>query len=183
MDYSTEVWHTQTLPQEEEEELERGGMAPKLLKCTHVFCQSTLMDLKQVNIPCPLCCHLTPIPESGLLALPTSFQLDQVWLEGQQLCYQCSVGTSGGVLCVCVDIGTSMPTVQSPRPPLPASHRHLCGPLVQMALWKRLLLVALLAMVLVCVVLWQLRCTFRMPSLTCLAPEQLLTVTYPLLVM
>ncbi|KAL4648380.1 RING finger protein 223-like [Arapaima gigas] len=162
---------------------------PKLLDCRHAFCLECLSrlwdtqpDLKQDSIPCPLCRHPTTVPESGTPDLPTCPQLlarlphhqqhaEAVWLDGQQLCYQCPIEGNGTMFCVCVNIGTSMPTGRAPRPESPQPRQYLCGPLAQITTWKWLLVLLLLTMVLICIMVWQLHCTVSVIFVTCPVPD------------
>lgn len=166
---------------------------PKQLDCAHVFCLECLsrlravsLHLKKDDITCPLCRHPTPVPDAGPPALPTCPDLlarlpthqrwpEHVWLEGQQLCYQCPMGSTGRhSIWICVDIGASAQR----SPPRPSrTHRRSLGELIRLKGWKRLALLTLLMAALVCILFWQLRCAFNVSSYTCLQPDRDVTQT------
>ncbi|XP_036386616.1 RING finger protein 223-like [Megalops cyprinoides] len=159
---------------------------PKLLDCTHTFCLECLSRVMALSeqeenghIPCPLCRHPTSIPENGTPALTTSREVlgqlpahqqreERVWLEGKKLCYSgppADAATSN-VTCICIDIGSS-----KEGGALPARTRArrggLLGRLGLLTDWKRMLLFAVLAVLLACIILWPLQCIFTTGTLRC----------------
>ncbi|XP_073326738.1 RING finger protein 223 [Pagrus major] len=162
---------------------------PKLLECTHTFCLECLSRLMAVSLAdqdggstrlsCPFCRHPTTLPEEGPPALTTSHEIlcklprdqqqeEDVWIEGQKLCYNGSRQGNGApdsptAFCICIDIGASKAvdaTIQT-RP-------RTIGLLDRLADWKRMVLFIVLMVLLVVVVLWPLQCAFSTGNMRCL---------------
>ncbi|XP_030623589.1 RING finger protein 223 [Chanos chanos] len=153
---------------------------PKQLACTHTFCLECLSRLMAISvdpqdgkITCPFCRHPTPIPRNGPPALATSREVlcrlpvhqqqeQQVWLEGEKLCYQRPLDSASPAFCICVDIGASQEnsTPQQSQP-------HGTGLLDRFTDWKRLVLFIILMLLLVVIVLWPLQCIVNTGSLRC----------------
>ena len=49
---------------------------PKILTCGHTFCKKCLGDIYRSELsrqlPCPMCRHVTPVPEGDISKLPTN---------------------------------------------------------------------------------------------------------------
>ncbi|XP_061076835.1 RING finger protein 223-like [Conger conger] len=180
-----QVWHTKVVPSEEDPEKARDRpecsicyntydnvfKTPKMLECTHTFCLECLSRVMVLSvededgqIPCPLCRHLTSIPQNGTPALTTSREVlsqlpahqrqeERVWLEGKKLCYSTPLDASDSTTCICIDIGSS----KQDRP-LSLGPARRTGVLGRLMDWKRLLLMAVLAVMLTGIVLWPLYC-------------------------
>ncbi|XP_036389999.1 RING finger protein 223 [Megalops cyprinoides] len=192
MEQTPQVWHTQT-PQEEEPEKGRVHpecsicyntydnvfKTPKLLECTHTFCLECLSRLMTASleqeagkISCPFCRHPTSIPKNGPPALTTSQEVlgklprhqqqeESVWLEGERLCYKRPLDAGSPAFCICIDIGASK------QDGAPAQTQARGGVLGRLTDWKRLTLLIVLMILLVCIVVWPLQCVFSTGSLRC----------------
>lgn len=167
--------------------------APKVLECTHTFCLECLSRLMAVSgtnqdstagstpILCPFCRHPTTLPEEGPPALATSHevlcklpihqqQVEQVWLDGEKLCYKSSRedGDSGApdsptAFCICIDIGASK-TSNTPAQTRPRT----MGLVNRLSDWKRMVLFFVLMVLLIVVVLWPLQCVFSTGNMHCM---------------
>uniref|UniRef100_A0A665VXN0 Ring finger protein 223 n=2 Tax=Echeneis naucrates TaxID=173247 RepID=A0A665VXN0_ECHNA len=169
--------------------------APKQLECTHTFCLECLSRLMAVSqaeaqgdgdserppISCPLCRHLTTLPEEGPPALTTSSevlgklpenqqQVETVYLEGNKLCYQSSrhsadlgAPESPTPFCICIDIGARK---KAEAPTAAQTQNH--GMLGRLAEWKRMVLFFVLMVLLVVIVLWPLQCVFSTGNMRCI---------------
>ncbi|XP_055043583.1 RING finger protein 223 [Misgurnus anguillicaudatus] len=155
---------------------------PKQLDCTHTFClecisriMATSMDPQNSQISCPFCRHHTTIPKKGPPALTTSQEVlcrlpvhqqreEQVWLDGEKLCYQRPIDKPGTqAFCICVDIGTNgQGLAASP----PQTQRRL-GFLERLMDWKRLLLFISLMVLLMVIILWPLQCIVTTGTMRC----------------
>ena len=57
---------------------------PKLLQCFHVYCQQCLVPLVdrdqrgQLGLSCPICRHVTPVPNRGVADLKSAFHIDHL---------------------------------------------------------------------------------------------------------
>ncbi|XP_035243097.1 RING finger protein 223-like [Anguilla anguilla] len=183
---ATQVWHTKVVPSEDDADRGRDRpecsicyntydnvfKTPKMLECAHTFCLECLSRVMALSaedetgeIPCPLCRHPTSVPQSGTPALATSREVlsqlpahqrreERVWLEGKKLCYSSPPHAGSSTTCICIDIGGSgkQERAAALAPP------HRAGPLGRLADWKRLLLMAVLAAMLIGIVLWPLYC-------------------------
>uniref|UniRef100_A0A3B3R6Y1 Ring finger protein 223 n=1 Tax=Paramormyrops kingsleyae TaxID=1676925 RepID=A0A3B3R6Y1_9TELE len=188
MTQAAEVWHTQaTPPKEHEDAAERPECSicfstydnvfktPKLLDCTHTLCLECMSRLmaqspsrEHGQIPCPFCRHATSIPDRGPPALATSQEVldklpahqqqeELVWLEGKKLCYYRPPNTGHTVSCICIDIGANKPEQEQEQSP-GSMQNGLPYPLRLHKHWKRLVLLILLIMVVLCIVLWPMHC-------------------------
>lgn len=182
---TAQVWHTKVVPSEDDSEKGKDRpecsicyntydnvfKTPKMLECTHTFCLECLsrvvvlsMEDEDGHIPCPLCRHPTSIPQNGAPALATSREVlsqlpahqrheERVWLEGKRLCYASPPNAHVSTTCICIDIGGS-----KQDGPVTLSAPLRTGILGRLADWKRLLLMAVLALLLTGIVLWPLYC-------------------------
>ncbi|KAL4658507.1 RING finger protein 223 [Arapaima gigas] len=198
MAQAMQVWHTQVSSPKEERAGDRPECSicfsmydnvfktPKLLACTHTFCLECVSRLTALSpgtegqIPCPFCRQLTSIPESGPPALATCQEVlnrlpahlqhgEPVWLEGKKLCYLSTPDPGHRVTCVCIDISSSKPEQEGAQRG-DATQRTLRGHLLSN--WKRVVLVVLLVVLLVCVILWPLQCIFATGSLRCISKDK-----------
>ncbi|XP_041859196.1 RING finger protein 223 [Melanotaenia boesemani] len=211
-----QIWHMQEMPGKLQKKLSVANQpecsicyntydnvfkTPKLLECTHTFCLECLSRLMAVSLAdqdsnggtqlsCPLCRHLTTLPEEGPPALATSHEVlcklpshqqqeEPVWLEGERLCYKSSRQDAGSgsrdsptAFCICIDIGASK-SVDVPIETRPRNY----GVMGRLADWKRMILFIVLMVLLVVVVLWPLQCVFTTGNMRCIRGQQLDPVT------
>ena len=63
---------------------------PKLLPCSHTFCEACLQNLVKhhpYSFPCPSCRHNTPVPSRGVSAFNSNFYIDLARVEEKPFCY------------------------------------------------------------------------------------------------
>ncbi|KAI5095674.1 RING finger protein 223 [Silurus meridionalis] len=192
MDQGTTVWHTQTTGDTDVEKgpepqcsicfttYDNVFKTPKQLDCTHTFCLECLSRLVTISmdpdvgkISCPFCRHLTPIPKNGPPALTTSREVlcrlpkhqqheENVWLEGEKLCYMRPPKTGMPAFCICTDIGASARSAAAA--PQTRSRPSL---LERLTNWKKLLLFIVIMVLVAVIVLWPLQCIVTTGSMRC----------------